>query len=110
MREQRLLIAVAERFRIDYLHADERLPVEIVTLRVKAIGSTPKPQFKSQIPNLKSQRMLNDGHLMRDELQAGDTIVGPCVIYQFDATTYIEEGWQGVVDGYGNILLHQIKQ
>jgi N-methylhydantoinase A len=92
-----------------FSHADERLPVELVTLRVKAIGQTPKPTFKSQTANYaanpKPQRMWQQGHLMRDELQVGDTVIGPCVIYQFDATTYVEEGWQGEVDEYLNLVL-----
>jgi N-methylhydantoinase A len=87
-------------------HADERLPVEVVTLRVKAIGRTRKPQFQKASARRPSS-VIRQSHVMRDELHVGDTIIGPCVIYQFDATTYIEEGWRGVVDAWENVIMQR---
>jgi N-methylhydantoinase A len=87
-------------------HADERLPVEVVTLRVKAIGRTRKPQFQKASARRPSS-VIRQSHVMRDELHVGDTIIGPCVIYQFDATTYIEEGWRGVVDAWENVIMER---
>jgi N-methylhydantoinase A len=87
-------------------HADEQLPVEVVTLRVKAIGRTRKPQFQKASARRPSS-VIRQSHVMRDELHVGDTIIGPCVIYQFDATTYIEEGWRGMVDAWENVIMQR---
>ncbi len=105
------------RFHVAHLqrfgHADERLPVELVTLRVKAIGQTTKPSFKPHVPRPTSQAANRQSQFairnssMRDELQVGDRVVGPCVINQFDATTYVEEGWLGEVDAYLNLVLQR---
>jgi N-methylhydantoinase A/oxoprolinase/acetone carboxylase beta subunit len=41
----------------------------------------------------------------RDGLDIGATIAGPALVEQFDATTVIPPGWNGQVDGYGNLIM-----
>jgi N-methylhydantoinase A len=86
-----------------FSHADERLPVELVTLRVKAVGRTDKPQIAS-VSQAAALATYRDAHIERDTLRPGDTVCGPSVIYQFDATTFIERGWTAVVDRYLNLI------
>ncbi len=86
-----------------FSHADERLPVELVTLRVKAIGRTDKPRMQS-VPVSAAPVTYREAHIERDTLQPSDRVIGPCVIYQFDATTFIERGWTAVVDRYINLI------
>jgi N-methylhydantoinase A len=41
----------------------------------------------------------------RDDFDIGATISGPALVEQFDATTVIPPGWNGQVDGYGNLIM-----
>jgi len=43
----------------------------------------------------------------RDQLDVGATLAGPAIVEQFDATTVIQEGWTGRVDGYRNLILER---
>ncbi|MBI3734669.1 MAG: hydantoinase/oxoprolinase family protein, partial [Chloroflexi bacterium] len=88
-------------------HANERLPVEVVTLRVKAVGRTPKPRLQPPA-RWRPKAVFHQPDIMRDELQAGDEIIGPSVIYQFDATTYVADGWRGEVDETINLILRPV--
>jgi N-methylhydantoinase A len=40
-------------------------------------------------------------------LQAGQRVVGPAIIEQYDATTLLPPGWQATVDRFANLLLEQ---
>jgi len=41
----------------------------------------------------------------RDRLPIGAMLDGPAIVEQFDATTVVPAGWQGAVDGFGNLIL-----
>jgi N-methylhydantoinase A len=41
----------------------------------------------------------------RSDLSRGQQIVGPCIIKEYSATTYLGENWCGVIDEFGNICL-----
>ena len=91
-------------------------PVELVTLRVEATGRMPAPprpllakgsgarpsgQFPVHLASGAAQVPLYD----RAALGAGDTIQGPAIISQLDATTLVAPGWTGEVHPSGAILL-----
>jgi len=91
-------------------------PVELVTLRVEATGRMPAPprpllgtgsgaspsgQFPVHLASGTTQVPLYD----RATLGAGDTIEGPAIISQLDATTLVGPGWTGEVHPSGAILL-----
>ncbi len=40
----------------------------------------------------------------RNQLHPGQSIAGPAVIFQYDATTVIPPNWRARVDGYGNLV------
>lgn len=44
----------------------------------------------------------------RDDLRIGETLRGPFIVCETVATTFIEQGWIGEIDRYGNLML--IKQ
>ena len=88
-------------------------PIELVNIRLHAHG----PANPLSIPTLS-----NNGHttnkqarlygidetvtiINREDLSAGQQINGPALITETVATTFIESGWQGQVDEYGNLLL-----
>jgi 5-oxoprolinase (ATP-hydrolysing) len=44
----------------------------------------------------------------REHLAAGDTVAGPAVIAETNATTVVEEGWRATVTGHGHLLLERV--
>jgi N-methylhydantoinase A len=97
--------------------------VEIVTVRVTGIGSTPKPALAAvdvpaarepQATALRERRSVYDGRAFVDTpvyarpgLRPGDAFAGPAVIEQYDATTYVAPAWRARVDGFGNLVLER---
>lgn len=45
----------------------------------------------------------------RSDLSTGEQIVGPCIVKEYSATTYLGENWCGVIDEFGNICLERKK-
>ncbi len=104
--------------RYGHRHDDE--PVEVVTIRVKAIGRGPKPEFQ-MLPNAgpdSRPAQIGESRVWfsqagpipsslydRDLLRAGNRLMGPAVIFQMDATTVVAPNWQAEVDPWGNLLL-----
>lgn len=93
-----------------YGHALRGRAVEVVTLRLVAIGLTEKPTFEAaplgeSRPATPLQQRA-DGTVLYDRsaLHPGDTLVGPALIFQLDSTTWLPAGWSARVDGYGNLV------
>ncbi len=95
--------------------------VQIVTLRVIALGRTLKPPLDAAAcaaPHappahaLIEQRAVWDGSALLDtrvfdraQLTPGTQLAGPAVIEQYDTTTYVAPGWNGRADPFGNLAL-----
>lgn len=94
-------------------------PVELVTLRVEAVGKLPAPV----LPHLMAGAMpaalaTRDVHfaggsratpvLAREALGAGTAFAGPAILTQLDATTLVPPGWTVTVDASGALLLHKV--
>ena len=108
-----------------YGFAARRDPVEIVTARVVAIGTTPKPRLVEtaaparrapEARALRERRDVFDGTTFADTpvfnralLRPGDAFDGPAVVEQYDATTYIAPAWSARVDGFGNLVLEHAR-
>ncbi len=104
-----------------YGFAARRDPVEIVTARIVAIGTTPKPRLVAaaaparRAPEgraLREMRPVFDGTDFADTpvygravLRPGDAFDGPAVVEQYDATTYVAPGWSARVDELGNLVM-----
>jgi N-methylhydantoinase A len=101
-----------------YTFAQPDAPVELVQLRVQAIGSLAKPSVPKIAVNGSAaraqvgvQKVWTDAGWTtspiyeRGELPAGAQLTGPAIVQQLDATTYILPGQQGSVDAYGNIVI-----
>ncbi|MBN8593378.1 MAG: hydantoinase/oxoprolinase family protein [Anaerolineae bacterium] len=93
-----------------YGHALHGRAVEVVTLRLVAVGLTEKPTFEAApVAQLRPAIPLQqraDGTALYDRaaLQPGDTLNGPALIFQLDSTTWLPAGWSARVDGYGNLV------
>jgi N-methylhydantoinase A/oxoprolinase/acetone carboxylase beta subunit len=77
--------------------------VEIVNAVVRRIRRTPKPRA----PKLPRGHALHRGCVVRDGLRGGDRVIGPSVIMEGSATTYVAAGWQARVDGRGHLWLER---
>jgi N-methylhydantoinase A len=96
-------------------------PVELVNVRLAAVGVTPKPRRPglpeggpSAASALKGRRdvwfaeaggfrptqVLDRGKLLR-----GNRIAGPAIIEEPDASTLVHPGWAATVDEHGNLVL-----
>jgi len=97
-------------------------PVELVNVRLTAIGLVEKPKLKEQplhqekppkeavIANRKVVFDRDSDYLEapvfeRERLKAGNRISGPAIIEQYDATTVVNPGWTASVDTFRNIIL-----
>ncbi|MBA3874481.1 MAG: hydantoinase/oxoprolinase family protein [Anaerolineae bacterium] len=102
-----------------YGHALRQRAVEVVNLRLQAIGIVEKPELLAEQPteNISSSaaylgnKISPAGEEMalyeRDQLPIGATVVGPALTFQFDSTVYIASGWHARVDGYRNLILER---
>jgi N-methylhydantoinase A len=93
-------------------------PAELVTLRVEATGRMPQPpkptlpRGSGAKPYGKHQVHFASGPTEvplfdRATFGAGDTIAGPAIVTQLDATTLVAPGWSGEVHPSGAILLQR---
>jgi N-methylhydantoinase A len=104
--------------RYGYAMPDE--PVTVVTLRVagRGPGARPKlPRYEAAGENprrahlgerdvwFSAERPTPTAIYDRAELRAGNRLVGPAVVLQYDATVVIAPGWRGRVDTLGNLWL-----
>ena len=102
-----------------YGYGNHDNPVEIVNLRVVAIASLPRPQFRAATPNpvsatsakLGSRKVFFDGQSVSTDiynralLQPGEMIKGPAIIEQLDTTTVVWPDQTALVDAYTNLML-----
>jgi len=109
-----------EAHHLRYGYSDAELPVECVTLRMKA--SYPGARFAQPAADAnptdlavaqvytQSIWLADEGALEvpcydRDRLQAGHSFVGPALVVQYDTTIAVNPRWQARIDPWGNILL-----
>ncbi|MGE0852666.1 MAG: hydantoinase/oxoprolinase family protein [Hyphomicrobiaceae bacterium] len=99
-----------------YGHARSSHPVELVNVRVAAIGkvsTTPasrktdgtKPAAPSVMPAYFNGKTHECAVVQRASLRQGETLTGPAVIEEFGSTTVLPPGWTCRLDGEGNLRL-----
>lgn len=114
------IIAFHRRHEETYGYSAESEPIEIVSLRLRAIGTIPKPELrgekkgKAKESSWRSVYFETDGGwtntpvIQRGEGWEGQ-VVGPAVVEQYDATTVVYPGWFVETDGVGNLVLGRAK-
>ncbi len=102
-----------------YEHADEKAPVQVVNLKVIALGRAPQPQLEvaeerphAAAPKDTAKVYLDGGWADaglydRSDLTAGATFQGPAIVRQGDCTTCIVGGYQVRVDCHLNLIIEQ---
>ena len=113
-----------ERHEALYGFMAEDEPVELVNIRVTALGLIERPKLKKLKPGgpkppARSLKGLRDVYLegpespiecpvyIRERLKPGNTIDGPLIVEQYDSTTLVNPGWSLTVDPYGNLVIYR---
>jgi N-methylhydantoinase A len=95
-----------------YGHAMYGRMVEMVNVRLQAIGTVEKPLLEPEsatthhnAPVLQTQHGL--AMIDREQLHTGMRFDGPALVFQLDSTVYVAAGWSAQVDGYHNLILER---
>ncbi|HXU20078.1 MAG TPA: hydantoinase/oxoprolinase family protein, partial [Verrucomicrobiae bacterium] len=104
-----------------YGYADAKRSVEIVNVRARATGLTPKPALP-RLPRggagvstavMQERSVFFSGRATktkvydRAKLQAGSRFRGPAIVAEYSATTVVLPGWNVRVDVHGNLLMER---
>ena len=109
-----------------YGYAARSEPVELVNVKLIAVGVVEKPKLKKEPLHgekppkkaMVAERKVFFEHdnsyvgtpiYKREKLKAGNVISGPAVVEQYDATTIVYPDWIASVDRFGNLIL-EIKE
>ena len=104
-----------------YSYHHEQKPVEIVNIRVKAVGKSKKIKLKRLPPkNKKPERALIKKQAIhykgktykasvfnRSLLSTGNKMNGPALIVDTESTTFLPPSWTSEVDGFLNLLIQK---
>ncbi|HEX4185462.1 MAG TPA: hydantoinase/oxoprolinase family protein [Stellaceae bacterium] len=112
----RLAAAFHDEHRQTYGHANPEEPVQLVNLRLTAIGRLPRLRLAQPPASVPARRRMREVWFpeigsapcpvhWRDGLAAGETLAGPAVIEAMDSTIVVPPGWIASVDGKGYIRL-----
>jgi N-methylhydantoinase A len=112
----RLAADFHEKHKQTYGHANPEEAVQLVNLRLSAIGRLPDLTL-SQIADANSARVRQrdvwfpatgfapaEVH-WRDGLVPGTVVAGPAIVEALDSTTVVPPGWSALVDGQGYLVL-----
>lgn len=115
--KEAILDAFHRRHEEVYAFCDEGAEVQIMNLRLVVAGEIEKPELKDLPSGSGPAAPVREIEVWfggarrtaplyeRDTLLAGQTLSGPAVIAQSDTTSCIPDGFDGVVDPRGNIVL-----
>ena len=101
-----------------YGHRDDAAPIHLIALRMVVVGVSPQPRFPEQ-PRAAEPAPAPAGEVevrldgarrriplyRRGDLRHGHRFACPSVIVQDDCTTCVPDGFEGVVDAFGNLIL-----
>jgi N-methylhydantoinase A len=126
LRGENALAAVWERFHdvhertFGFAYRGEQL-VEIVNLRVQAVGEVHRPQLREGEPaatpvaTAAGERPVYVGDewvgcpiYARSDLEPGMQLDAPAVVEEFGSTTVAFPGWTARVDGYENLVMERV--
>ncbi|MCW3979042.1 MAG: hydantoinase/oxoprolinase family protein, partial [Candidatus Bathyarchaeota archaeon] len=95
-------------------------PVEIVNVRLRAVGVIPKPHLKEndarggeatpvgrRLVYFGGDSWMETPVYHRRGVPPGGVFEGPAIIEQYDATTVVYPGWDVTVDGFGILRLRR---
>ncbi|GAA1004315.1 5-oxoprolinase [Acrocarpospora pleiomorpha] len=102
-----------------YGHSNPAEDVEIVNLRVAAIGVRPRPaappvEARPRPAPTRWARTVFSGEAHdtavhdRTDLGAGSRAIGPCIVLETGCTTLVPPGWQATLTEHGHLILERL--
>ena len=100
-----------------YGHVHHDRPIEIATLRVEVTGRVPKPTAQTKAPVERTAAAKGTATVYfdaephetpwfeRSELQPGDRVAGPAIIYEALSTIVIDPGWSAEITERYDLML-----
>ncbi|MFJ2132088.1 hydantoinase B/oxoprolinase family protein [Streptomyces sp. NPDC087845] len=119
--------AMAEAFTAEHraryaFNMDKPLVVEAVSVEATGTAGQHRPRPADRAPRESTEpqphdtvRMFAEGRWQdtplhrREELHPADTVTGPAVIAEADATTVVDPGWQAALAATGHLLLTRVR-
>lgn len=120
---EEIVTAYHQKHKAVYGYERRQEPVEIVNVRLTAVGLVKKPKLRKEKTVMRKepqksatlarrkvyfekQDCFEDTPIyLREKLQSEAVFSGPAVVEQYDATTVVNPGWTAEVDAFGNIIL-----
>jgi N-methylhydantoinase A len=113
-----LAIAFHDKHRQTYGHANLEESVQLVNLRLTAVGRLPGLKLAQPTASAPARRRMREvwfpetGSVpcpvyWRDGLMAGETLAGAAIIEAMDSTIVVPPGWVARVDGMGYVRLRR---
>jgi len=115
---QEAVAAFHRRHREVYGYSAEGEPVEVVNVRLRAVGAIPKPRLRELPPRrggaqpvsrrpvyFESTGWVETPVYEREAMGGGGRLAGPAIVEQYDSTTVVYPGWRASVDRFGNLIL-----
>ena len=104
-----------------YGYSAPKEPVEVISLRLRAIGRTPKPSLAKVEQDLGKPKpfirrlayfegpdsWVETPVYSRSALGSGVELAGPAIIEQYDSTTVVYPHWEASVDSFGVMRLRR---
>ncbi len=100
-----------------YGHKDESAPIEVLDIRVAAVGVNPRPRLGEVLgvpartaPASQQRTVFVAGReqladvYQRVELAPGFSFTGPAIVEQYDTTVFVTPGFAVTVDASGNLI------
>jgi N-methylhydantoinase A len=117
-----LAAAFHEKHRQTYGHANPAEPVQLVNIRLTAVGRLPPLRLAAKIPMPRHGESASRRHRevwfpgtgfvgclvhWRDGLIVGETLTGPAIVEAMDSTVVVPPGWIATTDDAGYIRLRR---
>ncbi|MDO9403920.1 MAG: hydantoinase B/oxoprolinase family protein [Polaromonas sp.] len=111
----------AYRQRFSFLMQGKGLIVEAVSVESAVAGDAPGERTHElhparEVPRRETVRMYSGGQwhdaalVVRDDLQPGDSVPGPAIIAEKNATTVVEPGWAASITALDHIVLDRVEE
>ncbi len=109
----------AYRQRFAFLMQGKGMVVEAVSVEAVIPGDAPAESRHDlhpprDMPRRETVRLYSGGHwhdaalVVRGDLRCGDTIPGPAIVAEANATTVVEPGWQGQLTDMDHLVLERV--
>ncbi|WP_283137988.1 hydantoinase/oxoprolinase family protein [Rhizohabitans arisaemae] len=106
-------------YRERYGHSNPAEAVELVNLRLAAIGVRPRPGTSpigagpEPVPIRRTRAVFagtehDTAVYDRTDLGSGTCLAGPCVVLEAGCTTLVPPGWQATVTEHGHLILERL--